>query len=39
MNVPAVADGNWSYRLSPRYKTAALVQKIKDMNIRTGRQA
>ena len=39
MNVPSVADGNWSYRLDPKYKTAALVNKIKNMNMRTGRQA
>ena len=25
---PSVADGNWCYRLSPRYKTPALAQKI-----------
>ena len=39
MNVPSVAAGNWSWRLKPRYKTAALVNKIKQMNIRTGRNA
>ena len=37
MNVPSVADGNWNYRLSPRYNTPALVKKIKALTVRTGR--
>ena len=37
MNTPAVPDGNWTYRISPRYNTPALVNKIKDITERTGR--
>jgi 4-alpha-glucanotransferase len=37
MNTPAVADGNWNYRLSARYNTPALVKKIKTLTVRTGR--
>lgn len=37
MNTPAVADGNWNYRLSPRYRTPKLIAKISDMLTRTGR--
>ncbi len=37
MNTPSVAEGNWSYRLSPRYKTEALVKRIADVTERTGR--
>ena len=37
MNTPAVADGNWNYRLSSRYNTPALVKKVKDLTARTGR--
>ena len=37
MNTPAVADGNWNYRLSPRYRTQKLVARIKDMLTRTKR--
>ena len=37
MNTPAVADGNWGWRISPRYKTKALIKKTKDLNIRTRR--
>lgn len=28
MNTPATAEGNWTFRLSPRYKTPALKAKI-----------
>ena len=37
MNTPAVATGNWNWRLSPRYKTKTLIKKIKDITERTGR--
>jgi 4-alpha-glucanotransferase len=37
MNTPAVAEGNWTWRMSPRYRTQALTQKIKDMTFRTKR--
>ncbi len=39
MNTPAVADGNWTWRISPRYRTEALTEKIKSMTIRTRRAA
>ncbi|MBQ5833870.1 MAG: 4-alpha-glucanotransferase, partial [Clostridia bacterium] len=37
MNTPSIPDGNWAYRLSARYRTAALTKRIKEMNLRTGR--
>ena len=37
MNTPSVAEGNWTWRISPRYRTERLAEKIKDMTIRTGR--
>lgn len=37
MNTPSVAEGNWTYRLSPRYRTERLAKKVKDMTRRTGR--
>ena len=37
MNTPAVADGNWNWRLSKRYRTASLTSKIKDMTERNKR--
>jgi 4-alpha-glucanotransferase len=37
MNTPAVAQGNWTWRLSARYQTDTLVNKIKEMTIRTKR--
>ena len=37
MNTPAVAEGNWTWRLSSRYNTEALREKIKDMTLRTKR--
>ena len=37
MNVPAVADGNWSWRVSPRYATAKLKARITDMTVSTNR--
>ena len=37
MNTPAVAEGNWAYRLSQRYRTEALTNKIKDITVRTKR--
>lgn len=38
MNTPSVSEGNWTYRLSPRYNTEALKMKIREMNIRTRRK-
>lgn len=37
MNTPSVAEGNWNYRLSKRYRTPALTKKIKNLTVRTGR--
>ena len=37
MNTPSVASGNWTYRLSPRYRTKALTEKVKSLNLRTKR--
>jgi 4-alpha-glucanotransferase len=39
MNTPSVADGNWGWRVSPRYATKSLVAKVTDMAVRTGRAA
>jgi 4-alpha-glucanotransferase len=39
MNTPAVPDGNWTWRLSPRYRTKALTQKVNEVIKRTGRAA
>ena len=37
MNTPAVAEGNWNWRLSKRYRTEALTTKIREMTERNGR--
>jgi len=37
MNEPATATGNWAWRLSPRYDTRALREKILDITKRTKR--
>ncbi|MBR6680931.1 MAG: 4-alpha-glucanotransferase [Clostridia bacterium] len=37
MNTPSVAQGNWNYRLSPRYRTETLTKKITDLTVRTKR--
>jgi len=37
MNIPAVAEGNWAWRVSSRYATEALKSKVLDMAVRTGR--
>lgn len=39
MNTPSVAEGNWNWRLSKRYRTAALTSKIKEMTLRNKRAA
>ena len=31
MNVPDVAEGNWSWRISPRYATAKRIEMIRNM--------
>ena len=37
MNTPAVADGNWNWRLSKRYRTKALTERIAEIIKRTKR--
>ena len=37
MNTPSVAEGNWTWRISKRYRTAVLTEKIKAMNEKTKR--
>jgi 4-alpha-glucanotransferase len=37
MNTPAVAEGNWNWRISKNYKTKALAKKILGFNERSGR--
>ncbi len=37
MNVPAIADGNWSWRISPRYATKHLKHKIRTLTTDAGR--
>ena len=39
MNTPSVANGNWSYRLCKRYKTARLEEKIRALYQKTRRSA
>lgn len=38
MNIPATAQGNWSWRLSPRYDAPRLREKIRALTNRTHRQ-
>ena len=37
INTPSKADGNWNYRLSPRYNTPTLRDKIKRLTDNTKR--
>ena len=37
MNTPSVADGNRTFRLNERYRTASLIKRIADITERTGR--
>ena len=37
MNTPAVAEGNWTWRISPRYRTKKLTERVKAMTARSGR--
>ena len=39
MNTPSVAEGNWSFRLPPRYKTEQLCDKIRTLYKKTRRSA
>ncbi len=38
MNIPATAVGNWSWRVSPRYDTQKLRQRILGLTVKTKRQ-
>ena len=37
MNTPATAEGNWAWRISPRYNTEALRNKILALAVKTKR--
>ena len=37
MNTPSVAYGNWTWRLSPRYRTRSLVERVKSLTEKTNR--
>jgi 4-alpha-glucanotransferase len=37
MNTPATASGNWVWRVDPSYYNDELLNKIKDVTIKTGR--
>jgi 4-alpha-glucanotransferase len=37
MNTPATAEGNWAWRISPRYNTAKLRGKMLALAKKTGR--
>ena len=37
MNTPSVAEGNWNWRLSKRYRTPSLTAKIREMTVRNNR--
>ena len=39
INEPATAVGNWSWRVSPRYNTPKLRQKVLDIATRTNRNS
>ncbi len=37
MNEPATAEGNWAWRISPRYNTAALRSRVLELAVKTKR--
>ena len=39
MNTPSIPDGNWTWRINPRYRTDILVKKIQDLTIASKRKA
>jgi len=39
MNTPSVAEGNWTFRVSPRYITKKLESKILNLTVNSGRKA
>jgi 4-alpha-glucanotransferase len=38
MNLPATNSGNWSWRISPRYDTARLRERMLAMAVRNKRE-
>jgi 4-alpha-glucanotransferase len=38
MNIPATAEGNWGWRISSRYDTPKLRERMLALVTRTGRQ-
>jgi 4-alpha-glucanotransferase len=39
MNTPSKPDGNWAWRLSPRYRTDTLIKKVERMTVLSKRAA
>ena len=37
MNTPSVAEGNWVWRIDKDYQTDSLINKIKEITIKTNR--
>ena len=37
INTPSVAEGNWTWRISPRYRTEKLIYKIKNLTLSSKR--
>ena len=37
MNTPSVAEGNWIWRIDKNYQTNELINKIKEITIKTNR--
>ena len=37
INTPAVAEGNWNWRISSKYRTKSLAAKVRGFNERSGR--
>ena len=37
MNIPATAEGNWSWRVSPRYDTPSLRNRVLSLVLKTKR--
>ncbi len=37
MNTPSVAEGNWTWRISPRYRTKTLTERVRHMTVRSKR--
>ena len=37
MNVPAVADGNWNWRIRRGWRTKCLTRRVREMLVKTKR--